>query len=298
MNAEGFFNYARERYQILLNRRAGLPKPWTDDPILQSYRFCNVFREDDTTTQFIRKHVTYEDYGERLVVAMVIARWFNRISTIEKLLPNGCGQGGLNDLLLCWDHEGWAHTMREVLKNQQPLVTGAYMIKTPAKMTKLEGLIWCIQQFCEMWKEEQHADGAEFPSTLEDATSWLKQSPFLGPFMSYEIVTDLRHSILSKAPDIMTWANPGPGANRGASLVAYGHPNQFKSGSKQDREEMLAIMQDLLSLSQKPTYWPSDWPKWEMREVEHTLCEVMKYTKAQEGKRLKQKYDGNGSYEI
>jgi hypothetical protein len=44
---ERFFAYARERYWIKLRRDQGLPAPWTTDPILQQYRFCNVFRADD-----------------------------------------------------------------------------------------------------------------------------------------------------------------------------------------------------------------------------------------------------------
>ena len=291
MNPEPFFAYARKRYQVLLNRRSGLPAPWTADPILQQYRFCNIFREDDTTTQWIRERLTHRSYGYQVLQAMIIARWFNRIETLERFLPSSFGDTPYfpHNLLFNWDGD----KVRERLADVRPLVTGAYMIKTPAGMSKLEGLIQCIERVIEAQPHEYYAEALVTQRSIQEVTEWLQQFPFIGPFMAYEVATDMRHTpMLRSAPDIMTWANPGPGANRGCSLVAYGHPDQFKSWSKADREEMLEIMRDLLALSQKPTLWPAEWPRWEMREVEHTLCELMKYTKAQEGKRLKQKYDG------
>jgi hypothetical protein len=42
--------FVRERHNIYLRRKAGKPKPWTEDPILQRNYFCNVYRELDKTT--------------------------------------------------------------------------------------------------------------------------------------------------------------------------------------------------------------------------------------------------------
>ncbi len=38
---ERFLYLDRERHAIYLRRRAGMPKPWTDDEILQNYCFTN-----------------------------------------------------------------------------------------------------------------------------------------------------------------------------------------------------------------------------------------------------------------
>jgi hypothetical protein len=54
---ERFFAYARERHQIYLNREQGQPKPWTEEPVLQQYRFTNVFRELDKTTLWFKDKV-------------------------------------------------------------------------------------------------------------------------------------------------------------------------------------------------------------------------------------------------
>ena len=38
-------------------------------------------------------------------------------------------------------------------------------------------------------------------------------------------------------------------------------------------------MQELLSYSQDDNYWPQEWDHWEMREVEHWLCEYAKWVR-------------------
>ena len=79
---EQFFAYARERYQIRLKRNAGEPKPWTDDPILAQYSFTEVFREDDKTTRWLNTYVREPMRDQdRVLPAVLIFRWFNRIKT-------------------------------------------------------------------------------------------------------------------------------------------------------------------------------------------------------------------------
>ena len=87
MQPEPFFAFARARHQIYLRRKNGQPPPWTDDPILQRYRFTNVFRELDATTVWFRQHL--RDPLKNLVEvlpATVVFRWFNRISTGEIIM--------------------------------------------------------------------------------------------------------------------------------------------------------------------------------------------------------------------
>lgn len=292
-----FFFFARRRYGILLQRRAGRPAPWTTDPILGQFRFCNIFREDDTTTIWIRRHITREAYGDRLLGAMVIARWFNRISTLERLLlPTGDETvDPLTDLLYNWgDTDEWRTAVRERLADVKPLVTGAYIVKTPAGMTKLEGLLECLGNVLPHAIELQGTIVANSPRmSLETVTDMLVAFPYIGPFIAYEVVTDLRHSILSSAPDIMRWASPGPGCTRGINrmLSLYDTNGELNRGRARDIERLQATMREILTQSRDPRHWQLDWPRWEMREVEHTLCEWDKYERTRLGEGTpKQRY--------
>lgn len=81
-----FFRFCRERESVRLKRDAGLPAPWSDDPILQRGRFLNVFREDDRGTKAVRRIA--EQAGQpldRLVHALFFARWVNRSSSLDAL---------------------------------------------------------------------------------------------------------------------------------------------------------------------------------------------------------------------
>jgi hypothetical protein len=51
-NADQYFATAREREHIRIKRMAGEPYPWSDDPVFRDWRFCNVHREHDKTTEW------------------------------------------------------------------------------------------------------------------------------------------------------------------------------------------------------------------------------------------------------
>lgn len=268
----GFFAYARERYSILLRRRRGLDgPPWTDDPILQRYRFCNVFREDDRTTIWFRETVRERLREHRdVVLATIIFRWFNRVETGQVLVDN--------QLLRSWDPT----IARGALGGLRPLVTGAYIIKTPDGMSKLDGLIWCIDA---AWRRRQElTDMLLDARTLEVAHEILLTVPYLGKFMAYEVVTDLTHTrVLQDASDLDTWASLGPGAARGLGRLYGDGPQTYSYNSRSHQLKMLKRCCELLDLSCNPKLWPRVWPRWSMREVEHTLCEFDKYERARLG---------------
>jgi hypothetical protein len=81
-----FVGFIAERHAIYQKRAAGQPAPWTDNPILARWSFCNMYRHLDRTTAWIwdnwcRPHADDPD----LWFAMVIARLINRIETLDAL---------------------------------------------------------------------------------------------------------------------------------------------------------------------------------------------------------------------
>lgn len=281
-----FFEYARKRYQIMLDKQAGWPAPWTDDPILNQYRFCNVFREDDKVTKWFADNIRNPLQSQpEVLFATMLFRWFNRIETGERLM---CLQP--NDRLSLFKQLD-VGGVRMRLKGVSPVVTAAYIIRSPFGMNKLDGIL-CALEKCYPEIQALATEMTQRQFTLEETHERITSWWMMGDFMAYEVVTDLRHTdLLRNAPDILTWANPGPGAARGLDRLLGQPHGTFNRGSQKDRAVMIPLMQELLKLSQDSAYWPKTWPKWEMREVEHTLCEVDKYLRAQEGQgRPKQKY--------
>lgn len=279
-----FFAFARERHSVYLKRKAGAHWPWTEDEILQNFRFTNVFREYDKTTVWLRENIRdrWRD-DPRVFFATAAFRWFNRIETGMALHSE--------DLFYNWNPKRAAEIVREL----PVAVTGAFIVRSPDGMTKVDGVVHCIQN---VWSERDEWEGTLLPlarkgvsfTTLQQLTDRLALYPMMGKFMAYEVACDMRYTAFyENAPDICTWANPGPGARRGMQrLQGIDNPKQNAHKVKQGRrleneKQLLEVMQQLLRLSRLEGYWPLEWQQWEMREVEHTLCEFDKYERVRLG---------------
>lgn len=277
-----FFALAQERYRVHINKSGDKPKPWSADPIFQREYFCNVFREDDKTTAWFRENIRNKIKDpKKLLLAIAAFRWFNKIESGEKIKLLLLGEW--NSLIA-----------RSKLQNQKPVVTGAYIIKTPDGLNKLDGVLWCIDMFQRKMEEEWDYFSILCAGkySMQTACELLKHAPYLGNFMAWQICSDLRQtSLLNQAFDKDVWAQPGPGTARGLGRTFYGDVDHFKYGS--DQKDMLALMNDLSSRSKDVRYWPSSWPAMAVIDIAHWACEVDKYYRAEEGGRMKRKYGNN-----
>ena len=254
---DDFNRFMVERHNIFIRKEINNePYPWSDDAILTDYSFCNVYRELDRVTIWIRENwrEPYADHPN-LPFAMAVARQINWPDTLEEIgFPEE------------WRPQHVKNIMEDRMANKQKVYTGAYMLTGTLGGTKIEQTVDKI--LTPLY--------ANFPcdfSSIEN--SWKSFLPYAGfsDFMSYEVVTDLRHTKwLKDAPDIMTWANPGPGAMRGLNRI-FGRPLD----SKQKKPLFIQEMRDLLALLNNEPL------PLEMRDIEHCLCEFDKYERTRLG---------------
>lgn len=308
--ASAFFAYARERHKIYLRRAEGDGEPFTKDPILQQYRFTNVFRELDKTTAWFSRYVRDPMSSElRVVLATVVFRMLNRIECGEAIFCQGdmFDVSAFNEFV---HGNGDVRPLKKALLahvgQRGPYVTGAYIISTPPGYSKLDGALKIMQGFARSSQRKQIENLWGKNPPLETVFKLLREVPYLGKFHSYEIVTDLRHTALCRrSPDVMTWANMGPGARRGLNRI-FGRGTErggrAKWGATIHPDHALEEMRALLQWSRDARLWPqwskttgkasgdhggfhghNDWPRWELRDVEHTLCEFDKYQRVKSG---------------
>ena len=273
-----YIAFARERHLIYERRAKGLPRPWTKDAVLQAFRFCNVYREYDKTTRWFAANVRDRlSDPAALLTSTALFRWFN---TIESGLLLG------DALLLRYDRALVERALRPSKNAGVKLWTGAYLVKSPPGVDKLTGLLDCMDALA----GDAESLVADWPATLQESHKALLRYPYLGRFMAYELVTDLRHTqLLAGAPDKLTWASAGPGCARGLGWIVSGDPGQYSYASDTQQELMNALMQEVLAAVR--SCWPARWPEWEMREVEHVCCEFDKWCRATySGQRLKRKF--------
>lgn len=286
---ERFIYWIRERHQIYSRRELGYNPPWTDDEVLQTWFFTNPFRENDRTTVWFSEFIRGPLFDSPDVLFATVAfRWFNRIETGQVLIDNG--------LLRKWD-EAKAVRLLQRANQTAPVFTGAYMIKAGngPPGCKIPNVCAAITN---VWRDRKRllqvvADDCR----LEALWAQLKQFPHLGGFMSYEIVSDLRHTaLLCNASDINTWCYLGPGAMRGISrLMGMELPNKggdvVNRGAAKGLTQGLALgtARTLLGYTRRKLRQLAKWI--EMREIEHSLCEFDKYERARLGQgKMKRRY--------
>jgi hypothetical protein len=266
-----------ERHRIYLRRQAGEKPPWTKDTILQEIRFCNVFRELDTVTVWVRKNIR-EPYADHpaLMFMLALARVINWPPTLQHLMDEGLWPD------LTYRQDDIRLELEDRLSMNLKVYTGAYMIRAEAGRTKAEYL--CDVVLPPLW--ENLGKFAFVNESLEQAWGWLCQFHGWGPFMSYELVTDLRHTrYLKHAPDINTWACAGPGALRGLNRIE-GKPLK----APRSQEDACERMRELLE-SEESQQFDYEFDVWlEMRDIEHSLCEMDKYLRVMEGGQTRAKY--------
>ena len=270
--------WINERHRIYLKRAGqGNPPPWTDDPILRQYRFCNVFREKDRVTLWLRINVRtpYAD-NPNLWFMYAIARQFNWPPTIQTLIEHELWP------TVRWNGKAAGKLLDKLAKEGMQQYNGAYMTTgsgVPEGWSKARFM--CEVLFEDLWQHRTEMAAVCRTSIREASQAFTKFNGY-GKFLGYEVATDLRHceGWLADAPDIYTWANAGPGAKRGLNRL-FGRALKHPLPDAQS----LAEMRYLLSVA--PLYLEDHvlnrQERFEMRDIEHSLCETDKYLRAKTG---------------
>lgn len=273
-----FWYWINERYKIYLAKENGEEKPWTKDEVFQQYFFTTPYRELDKVTKWFAKNVRnpLNDQGSDDVFnATVIFRWFNTIEAGQILLDN--------NLFSEWKGDKARKLLQKALDDGSKIFTSAYLIAGKEGEPKIKTI---CDRITNVLKSSNKIIDEIRDTSLELATCVLAEQDGLGDFMGYEIVSDLRHThLLDESLDIMTWANIGPGAARG--LRRYMDETPSSSTPKNWRIQFQRILKESENRLQEGM------PPFEMREVEHSLCEFDKFERIRLGDgRSKRLYKG------
>lgn len=259
---ELFQHWIREREGIREKKETGQPRPWTTDAILNTYRFCNVRREDDRVTRWIRRNWSRPN-DPNLVLAMAIARLVNWPDTLEKL-------GYPED----WDPRHFVNTINQRTFSGHKTWSSAYIVSTNGNA--IAKPVYVAQTVLDPIATRCRGQG--WPTPLQPLYNALRAVPGVGSFIAGQIAADLKNVIGSPwydASDWFTFVVPGPGSRRGLARL-IGKPAPYSLNDKQFYENF-----DLAQIAAEEVF-----PDLCAQDVQNCLCEFDKYmrVKLREGK--------------
>lgn len=266
MRTKPFLSFVEKRHRIWCAREAGRPRPWTQDLILQKYRFCNVYRELDTTTIWIR-----ENWSRRyrtdpdLWFAMVAARLVNWPPTLARLEP------------LPWEARAFVNTLN-TLATETKVFGPAYIVSTNGH-TMPKPLYLAERVLSPLWKDR----AAVRPKPMDTLSAFyarLTRYQGMGSFMAAQVVADVKNSDgpLLQAPDWWTWCAPGPGSLRGLNRMLGNGPVRTGLSTTVFGTLVNELRQEVNEMCSR-----LGWAPLCAQDVQNCLCEFDKYERVRLG---------------
>jgi hypothetical protein len=215
---DSYWRFAAERHAMYERRLIDPYGPWTDDPILERYRFTNAFRAADRVSQYLIRDVQYRSdrpqEAAEVLFRTILFKLFNKIETWD-LLERSLGP-------LTWqtfDLNHAADLLKSAIKQNQRIYSAAYLMPSPpfGHEQKSSNHLALLNL---MMTDRLHESMSKATS-LEQVYRSLLAYPGIGPFLAYQYAIDLNYSSLLDF-DEADLVVAGPGALDGISKCFYG----------------------------------------------------------------------------
>jgi len=275
---ERFAYWINERESIRLQKEVlKIPAPWTQDEILQKYRFCNVVRMDDKVSRWLTENWYKPNYGHHnMLVACAIARFFNKPESLELITKYVFPSRSFLP--------SHSRRIKEILckKKEQgkPVFNGAYMVRgaLPGNPGQTK-----ISTVMDVFVNSLVGNKIPCTDSMEGVYNTIRSCIGYGSFMAGQVVADLRHAYPGTWEDRNDWAPAGPGSLRGMSRVL----------KKKEHEKNFLSSLKVLKATVAPQISGTDLQRMELHDWQNCCCEFDKYERVlwEEG-RPKQLYRG------
>ncbi|RJO61032.1 MAG: hypothetical protein C4542_07420 [Dehalococcoidia bacterium] len=276
-----FWRFVAERHAVFVRRIIRLePPPWSEDQVLRSVAFTNIYRELDRGTRELLRRLPEQGKPENQLFNVAAFRSFGWPATYDAL-------GGYLTPE-SWSSKRMFHRLEALRAQGVKIFTGAYMITGHGGgggggklRTIITNLTWLAEHVSRVLDE------------LADATNpvqahrVLMQVPGWAGFNAFEIMIDCCYPEVDILPSswLDEWAFCGPGAIRGLDLLLERRIRlpQVQPALMELRDsqydQLAAAGATLLG------------PPLTLENLEQALCEYQKYVRFKEFGRAKRTYD-------
>lgn len=212
MRTNDLVKFIKAREAVRIAKEADKPRPWTTDSILDKYRFCNVHREDDAVTKWLRAsyYPCFENDPD-IWFAAVVARLLNNPEALDEVAIQ-------RKTVLPWKPAAFQRILAARKAEGEKNFNAAYIVSTNGvAMEKVEylvkrvlGPLWAARKFLRPTDSD----------TLETFYNRISDFDGIAGFMGGQIIADLKYiPPLKFASDWWTFAASGPGSRRGLNRV-------------------------------------------------------------------------------
>lgn len=267
-----YWQFAAERQAIYFRRLEDRQPPWTDDPILQTYKFTNAYRAADRVSQYLIRRVIYDErYSSapaEIVFRTLLFKLFNKVSTWE-ILEEQLGPPSWQS----FDPDAYDTVLGSAMAAGSRLYSGAYIVppvsldQTKVKHRGHLKLIDLIMRGSFVAELERSRD-------LQDVFGRLKQFPSLGDFLAFQLAIDLNYTPVIDH-DEASFVVAGPGARDGLAKT-------FVDANLVPAEDLIALMmerQDAEFARLGLDYRTLFGRPLQLIDCQNLFCEISKYTR-------------------
>ena len=265
-----YWYFANERQNIFIKKLNGDTPPWTNDPILKTYKFCNSYRVNDRVSQYLLKNViyngkTYKD--EDMLFRIILFKLFNKGSTWELLIKE------FKDITLStFDMKEYSKVLTNAINNNIKIYNDAYIscaTKAFGYDRKHDNHLALLNK---MFIIDKVQDKILKCTNMEQAFKIIKSYPLIGNFMAYQLITDINYS------DVVNWKEDeftvaGPGSLRGIKKCFIDKGNLSNEDIirymyKHQEEEFKRLNLDFKTIGNR---------KLQLIDIQNIFCELDKY---------------------
>lgn len=251
-----YLEFVPNRHRVWEKRQAGADQPWTDDPVLRTRKFTNVYRVLDPGSQFVLTDLAPPWEDPRDVLArLFLYRYTNLPATwefVREMLGSYPGEADLNDTLVL--------TVQAYRDTGHKVFSGAYMILPQPNRVgdKVEQAVSLTARWM-----ANHATDFLAATSQQQRYDILRREYGVGPFMAMQILTDWGYTPQCGEDREAEFVVAGPGCIKGAKFIA---PTWKVERTLEWADEMCRTVGPTLA-GRKPS----------RMDVQNTFCEFSKY---------------------
>ncbi len=291
---DSYWRFAAKRHTMYERRLANPAGPWTEDPILRTFRFTNAYRAADRVSQYLIGDVQYRpdrsQVPAELFFRTLLFKIFNKIETWE-LIETHLGPVSWQSV----DFRAVDAVLDEAMRSGQRIYSAAYIMPAPpyGRTRKHSNHLVLLERMMQ--------DG--LPARIERAHSLAEVYQLIlayagfGRFLAFQYAIDLNYSAMLDF-DEQSFVVAGPGALDGIAKC-------FASTGGHDAETVIHAMVDeqerhfdRLGLSFAGLFGRRLQPI----DCQNLFCEISKYSRVAHPEvsgtsgrtRIKQGYAGGG----